>query len=174
MSAPIPHRASVALVLLVCVALVAGCGSSGKPRSAGASQGLELADCMRSHGVPNFPDPTGGGGGIQIPVGSGINPASPSFQQARSACRKLFPGRGAPPRASAQQKAQFLALAECMRAHGVSGFPDPVSSPPANFNPAAFSVAFGAPGAILVVPNTIDTNSPVFKQAAETCHFPGA
>ena len=28
---------------------------------------LALAKCMRANGVPNFPDPGGNGGGIQVP-----------------------------------------------------------------------------------------------------------
>jgi hypothetical protein len=47
------------------------------------------AQCMRKHGVPNFPDPTfptgGGAGGIRI-AGPGINPQSPAFQNAAKAC----------------------------------------------------------------------------------------
>jgi hypothetical protein len=39
---------------------------------------------MRSHGVPNFPDP-----GASLP--SGVNPQSPAFQAAQQACRQLEP-----------------------------------------------------------------------------------
>ena len=34
--------------------------------SSGASQGIKYADCMRKHGVPNFPDPSFGPGGRAI------------------------------------------------------------------------------------------------------------
>jgi hypothetical protein len=62
--------------------------------------GLKFAQCMRSHGVPNFPDPqiqSGPGGGIGVRIGgpgSGINPQSPAFQSAQRACGKLFGGLG--------------------------------------------------------------------------------
>jgi hypothetical protein len=49
---------------------------------------------MRSHGVPNFPDPTfphGGGVGIQL-NGNGIDPNSPAFQAAQKACGSIFGG----------------------------------------------------------------------------------
>jgi len=49
---------------------------------------------MRSHGVPNFPGPsTGGGGGVDILIdpNSGINQSSPQFQAASGACQKLMP-----------------------------------------------------------------------------------
>ena len=51
----------------------------------------------------------------------------------------------------------MLATSECMRAHGVSGFPDPTTSPPSR--PADFSIAMGRGGAFLAVPRTIDINS---------------
>jgi hypothetical protein len=69
----------------------------------------------------------------------------------------------------AQAKAQMFATARCMRAHGVSGFPDPTTSPPSN--PANFSIAMGRPGAFLAVPRTIDIHSPVFQRAASACRF---
>src|ERR1700722_9578877 len=40
-------------------------GTTGSPSAGGSTQGsglLAYAGCMRSHGVPNFPDPSGGGG----------------------------------------------------------------------------------------------------------------
>lgn len=173
MPGSIAAKTSVLVVALLCVSALAGCGSSGKPSASGsnlAAQGIKFADCMRSHGVPNFPDPSGGGGGIHIQIGSGVNPASPAFQQAQSACRKLLPGGGpgaGPP--SGKAKAEMLAISECMRAHGVSGFPDPTTSPPAG--PQDFSLAIGRGGVFLAVPKTIDVNSPAFKQAAKACQF---
>jgi hypothetical protein len=50
---------------------------------------LAFSACMRSHGVPKFPDPQFGPGGrvtIQIGSSSGIDPMSPQFQNARKAC----------------------------------------------------------------------------------------
>jgi hypothetical protein len=49
---------------------------------------LAAAQCMRTHGVPNFPDPvfpSHGGIGIRE-GGAGINPQSPAFQKAAKAC----------------------------------------------------------------------------------------
>jgi hypothetical protein len=157
---------------LVSALLLAACGSSSKPSgSGGASAGIKFADCMRSHGVQNFPDP-GGGGGIQIPDGSGINPQSPAFQSAQNACRKLLPG-GGPGRgqASEARKVELVKLAECMRAHGLTTFPDPSTSPP-SLPPSGGGIAFGTPGAFLSVPRTM-MQSPAFKRAAAVCGFPG-
>jgi hypothetical protein len=47
---------------------------------------LKFAGCMRAHGVPNFPDPTGAGFAFLPPVG--FNPQSPQVQAAQRACRK--------------------------------------------------------------------------------------
>ena len=126
---------------------------------------------MRAHGVTNFPDP-GSGGGIQIPIGSGINPQAPAFQSAQRACRKLLPGGGPSGHASEQQKLRMFAMSRCMRAHGVTDFPDPVSNPPAG-PPAGGGIAFGAPGSVLVIPQSL-MNTPAFTHAASVCGLPGA
>lgn len=51
---------------------------------------LASADCMRRHGVPNFPDPTFGprGGVIVRPI-PGINRNSPAFEAANKACANV-------------------------------------------------------------------------------------
>jgi hypothetical protein len=51
-------------------------------------RGLNFAKCMRSHSVPNFPDPkvvssSGGNQQVYLP---GINLQSPAFQAAAKAC----------------------------------------------------------------------------------------
>jgi len=59
-------------------------------------QALKFSACMRAHGVPNFPDPQfGPGGTISIRIGpsSGIDPRSPQFQAARTACSSYLPGK---------------------------------------------------------------------------------
>ena len=57
-----------------------------------------------------------------------------------------------------------------MRAHGISDFPDPVSSPPSSLK--KYWVVFGQPGAVIAVPKTIKVQSPAFKQAEAACQFP--
>lgn len=53
------------------------------------------AACIRSHGVPNFPDPKNKGGALEIDfTGTGINPQSPAFQKAQQACKSKAPGGG--------------------------------------------------------------------------------
>lgn len=55
----------------------------------------QLATCMRSHGEPNFPDPSANGN-LLITASSGIDPNSPQFQTAQKDCARYFPA-GAPP-----------------------------------------------------------------------------
>jgi hypothetical protein len=152
---------------------IAACGASAKPSASASGKGspLAFARCMRTHGVTNFPDPTpGGGGGVQIRVGSGVNPFSPTFRSAQTACRKLLPGGGPPSgHASAQARALMLRTSECMRAHGISGFPDPTTTPPSS--PAGYSAVMGRGGAFIAIPRTIDVRSPAFMQAASACGF---
>jgi hypothetical protein len=62
-------------------------------------------------------------------------------------------------------------LAQCMRARGVTTFPDPTSGPPPSAPPTN-GLAFGTPGAFLSVSETM-MQSPGFKQAAAACGFPG-
>jgi hypothetical protein len=55
------------------------------------SRYLKAAACIRSHGVPNFPDPTFSGGGVHI-AHQGLNESSPAFKAAVQACESLIPG----------------------------------------------------------------------------------
>lgn len=169
------HRILVVTpVAVACAIAVSACGSSAKPTSSassGGTAGIKFADCMRAHGVPNFPDP-GSGGGIQLSPSSGINPQSPAFQSAQGACQKLLPGGGRGNGSESEtRKVAMVKLAECMRAHGLTTFPDPTTSPP-SLPPSGGGIAFGGPGGFLSVPQSM-AQSPAFKQAAAACGFPG-
>jgi hypothetical protein len=87
---------------------------------------LAYALCMRSHGVPNFPEPNGSGT-IQIQQGQSLPDFnSPKVQTAAQTCRSLNPAGAASSSAQqAQQLAAELKYAQCMRSHGISNFPDP-------------------------------------------------
>jgi hypothetical protein len=168
-------RMRAAAIGLACTVAVGACGgSSGKPSTTASSsfysQALKFSECMRSHGITNFPDP-GSRGGIELSSSSGINPFSPGFKAAQAACGKLLPGGGpgANGHPSAQAKRQMLEISECMRAHGVTGFPDPTTTPPSS--PPGGGIALAHAGVFLIVPSTIDINSPAFKQAAAACDF---
>jgi hypothetical protein len=51
--------------------------------------GVKLAECMRSHGFPSFPDPNSQDV-FNLP--SGIDTSSPTYQSAYGTCQKLTPG----------------------------------------------------------------------------------
>jgi hypothetical protein len=69
--------------------------NGGRPTAAQEAKDLQAfltyARCMRSHGVPRFPDPKPGGG-LQIGPKVGVDPSTPRFQAAQAACRKVVPG----------------------------------------------------------------------------------
>ena len=153
-----------ALATLVCAAAIGACGSSGNPAGGGPSGGplLKLAECMRSHGVTGFPDPKATGG-LVIP--SNINPQSPVFVSAQRTCAKTDPSPAAPGgMPSESERLEMLALAKCMRRHGLANFPDPTSKPP----PPSDGNAIGGHGVFLSIGNP---QSPTFKSAAAACRF---
>lgn len=54
---------------------------------------LGFVHCMRTHGVPNMPEPAANGA-LQAPQGQGIDANSPAFQKAFSECKSKLPGNG--------------------------------------------------------------------------------
>jgi hypothetical protein len=59
------------------------------------AQMLAFAKCMRSHGVPAFPDPQVENGAPHMQVPGQIDPNSPIVKAAIEACRSKFVGKGA-------------------------------------------------------------------------------
>ena len=161
------------MLALACAMALAACGSSSKNPSTGAHADplLAVSECMRGHGVTNFPDPTGDG--INI-AGTGINPDSPAFKSAQASCSKLMPGGGPGTHASEQEIKQDTEMAECMREHGVTGFPDPIvtATPPA-IDQSQYSSAEYGNGIFIGVPKSINERSPAFEAAAKACNFNG-
>ena len=158
---------SLPLAVLACCAIVLGaCGSSGTTgtgsQTNGVSAGIKFADCIRAHGVPNYPDP---GASRELPIMQ-----SPAFSAAQKSCQHLLgTGLGSGP-LSAQGRAHLLQISECMRQRGISGFPDPqAGSPPSSLT--GYSVILGTRGYFLAVPSSIEPSSPAFKQAASACKF---
>lgn len=107
-------------------ATAGGSSSSGQTQLAKAEA---YSHCMRSHGVPNWPDPVAtpdGGYGFRT---TGIDPHSAAFQRGTEECNRLVPGGWSSGRqlTAAEQQA-WLTWARCIRAHGMPGFPDPTFS----------------------------------------------
>jgi hypothetical protein len=82
---------------------------------------------MRSHGVLSYPDPTGGGLPKKSPQQLGVSVSR--FDAAQAACVHLLPNGGSGPTSSqvTQVRANALRFSRCVRAHGITNFPDPGS-----------------------------------------------
>jgi hypothetical protein len=121
---------------------------------------LAYSACMRSHGVPGFPDPTGSGGIPKQAVESAFQNVSSSQADAASEdCEPLLPPGGSlsgqsAERVTARDQQDYLRAAACMRSHGVTNFPDPT---------------FSGGSVNLHIPSSIDTRSVQFTRAAQTC-----
>ena len=116
--------------------------------------GANFSACMRKHGVTNFPDPNGQGV-ITIHSGMGIDPGSPAYTSAQSACEKLLPNGGRPtPAQQAQRQQEMLAYSACMRAHGIKDFPDPSN---------------GGLQVHITPGSDLDPNNPTFVKAQQAC-----
>jgi hypothetical protein len=81
-------------VTVVCCDAAVGRGASGSAGNTGTSASptlaIKFADCMRTHGVPNYPDPVfPSSGGVEIAVGT-IDPQSPAFKAAVKLCGLPF------------------------------------------------------------------------------------
>jgi hypothetical protein len=148
---PIPILRIVATVIatVALTLLAAACGdgpastaSGGSPDAGGTASSLSAvaySSCMRSHGVPNYPDPGDGG---QLPKASAqqLGVSSSRLQVAEQACQQLYPTDGGSfqqliqecettgdcPQAVVQRALNVMReYAQCMRSHGVPNFPDP-------------------------------------------------
>jgi hypothetical protein len=113
---------------------------------------------MRSHGV-DVPDPqvsTSGAGTSIRQVMPASAAAAPAFKAAQKACAHFQPGpRNSSGDRHAPNKRALLAFARCLRADGVSGFPDP--------NPA------GQITSEMLSAAAINFHGPAFFRAAKRC-----
>jgi hypothetical protein len=167
------YRVLSLLTAGACAVAVAACGSSNNTSAGGVDPGhnqfVAFSQCMRSHGVPNFPDPNSSGG-ISITPSSGLNPRSPAFQSAQHQCFKLLPG-GGPGHARPQDGPRMLRLAQCMRAHGLTSFPDPTIAPTGGDPPSGSAIVIN--GYEFKLGAGLDPASPAFQSAMSACGGPG-
>jgi hypothetical protein len=150
---PPTARTAVAVIATAVLALLAAAcsggsrssaGSGGAPNAGGSSSSpsaVAYSACMRSHRVPNFPDPTTNG---QVPKADPqqLGVSTSQLQAAQRACQHLIPGTGET--AEQQQETQcamagdcsqavvqqwmsgLRTLAQCLRSHGEPNWPDPI------------------------------------------------
>jgi hypothetical protein len=148
---PATARTGAAIIATVTLAvLAAACsssssssGSGGSPHAGGAASAhsaVGYSHCIRSHGVPRYPDPSGDG---VLPKTSAqqLGVSSSALQAAQSACQHLLPSDGGTLNADSfrqcmlagdcpqalvrQAMTEMLRFSRCMRAHGVPNWPDP-------------------------------------------------
>lgn len=166
------HRRHLLPLAVPLALLAAGCGggSSSSPGIASVASAtttataattpsglLAFSQCMRSNGVPSFPDPQRfANGNVKLTI-HGYGTGSPHFTSALNACTHLLPSgpnhtSGQPTRA---QLADELSFAKCMRSHGVGRFPDPTAQ--------------GHLSVEMVEAQGIDVHSPTVLQVVQTC-----
>ena len=131
------------LVALATVALagVLGCGSDAPERGAADStatptgaatkkltaqeKAVKFAECIRAHGVSDFPDPDTKN---EFQYGVSVSPAV--WKQATTACKDLQPPGSLSAKRTPKEQSASLRFAQCVRDHGVKDFPDPVNGEP--------------------------------------------
>lgn len=150
-----PRRAGVLAAAVAGIALLAAACGGAPSAAAGPAKyqkALAYTRCMRSHGVPGFPDPTSQG--TFIPTG--IDRHSPQVQSANFACMYLLPDGGGQRTAAQQQQFEIdnLKFSACMRSHGIPDFPDPT---------------FQGGGATIKLSKGLDPKSPQFQSAQQAC-----
>jgi hypothetical protein len=147
-------------------------GNSGQISAAFHAAELKVSQCIRAHGVPNYPDPGSGSQGMQsqssgngsITVNGVKLDATPqTVQNAQKACEKYAPQA---PAVSDSQLASIkqgaIKMAECMRKNGVPNFADPTVKTGSGGHGVGISIGTPSGG-------DIDIYSPAFKAARAKC-----
>jgi hypothetical protein len=148
----------LAIVLAGTALLTAACGGGSSTVAAGTTayqKALAFSECMRSHGVPDYPDPNSDG---QIVIqGQKLGGSAGQAGIAQNACQHLLASGGQINGAQQQQElSQALKYAACMRSHGIPNFPDP-------------SVVNGGGAIGQRLPPGISPSSPQFQAANQAC-----
>ncbi|HUY60033.1 MAG TPA: hypothetical protein VMV16_10020 [Solirubrobacteraceae bacterium] len=177
------RAASATAAMLAAAAALAACGGSTPTKASqktafkGSGSALKLAHCMRTHGVPDFPDPSsrggfgiqqssnGSGGGTLSVDGHQLSVSAPAFHTAMQECQRFQP-QGPPISGAQLAKLQkgALKMAECMRTHGVPNFPDPKVGTGPGGHGVGMSIGSRAGGA-----GQINPGSPAFQAANKIC-----
>jgi hypothetical protein len=146
---PPTARTIVAVIAVAGLGLLAACNGSpsftgaDSPHPGGSSSSpsaVGYSACMRSHRVPDFPDPGASG---QLPKADAqhLGVSSSQLQAAQRACQALLPDNGGAINARSIQQCMMASdcpqalvhqvlneerrFAQCMRSHGVPNWPDP-------------------------------------------------
>jgi hypothetical protein len=165
-----PARTAAAIIATAVLALLAAACShspsstgSGRSPNAGASANsqqngmLAFSRCMRSHGVPDFPDPNSSGALPKSQLAQ-LTASNPQFPAAHRVCGRLLPNGGQPTQAQVQQAWNDMRnFARCMRSHGVPNWPDPAPTSQQDQRP------------FFHTPDSIDPNAPQITTRIRAC-----
>jgi hypothetical protein len=129
---PLAALAMVAVMGAGCSSAPAETGGGGGGNAANRQQAVKFADCMRHNGVSEFPDPDASG---QLTIdaianGSSVDPNTPAFKQAITACKDLEPPGFVGHKRTTQEQEAGLKFAQCIRENGMKDFPDPMPDGP--------------------------------------------
>ena len=159
--------AAAGISLLAAACSGSSAGTNTFAPGATYTQMLAFAKCMRSNGVPRFPDPDRQGDFNNATVNALVsnNSGSNALQQ----CRSVLPNAGTGLTAEQIQQIQQTNLrnavkaAHCMRAHGIENFPDPAGTTQAsgvNWQPVTSAEQAGG----------FDQNAPSYEAAFMACN----
>jgi hypothetical protein len=99
--------------------------SSANTTVSARDKAVKFAECIRAHGVSDFPDPNAKN---QFDYGVSVTPAV--WNQATTACKDLQPPGTLSGKRTPKQQSASLRFAQCIRDNGVKDFPDPVNGEP--------------------------------------------
>ena len=103
-----------------------GTASSGaNTKLTARDKAVKFAECIRAHGVSDFPDPDAKN---QFQYGVSVSPAV--WKQATTACKDLQPPGTLSSKRTPKEQSASLRFAQCVRDNGVKDFPDPVNGEP--------------------------------------------
>jgi hypothetical protein len=103
-----------------------GTASSGADKKLTArDKAVKFAECIRAHGVSDFPDPN-----EKNQFEYGVSVSLAVWTRATTACKDLQPPGTLSGKRTPKQQSASVRFAQCVRDHGVKDFPDPVNGEP--------------------------------------------
>ncbi|TMR97711.1 hypothetical protein [Nonomuraea basaltis] len=130
-----------------------GAPTASASAAAGSDQASELkfSQCMRDQGLTWFPDP-GPDGGMKVSVPPGTDQSK--YEKAEEACKAYAPGANQNGTISDEDLNKLRQMAQCIRDHGFSKYPDPDANGGTHFDPKTVGV---------------EPDDPAFEKARQEC-----
>jgi hypothetical protein len=136
-ASPPAARTAGAFIVTAALVLMAACAGNPSPTGSGGSSSargsanpslVAFSRCMRSNGVPGYPDPDPGASNEKFPSAQQLGVTSSQLQAAENACQRLLPPGVDDQFPAAEVQLLLpgmLRFSQCMRSHGVPNWPDP-------------------------------------------------